>query len=116
MEDELPEPRTFRGHPPFTDLSFATLGWLNRSARATGADRFFECLERSQFYLERTAVHAHTPAEAAIVDGLAAMLGGLIDADRDARAMLADSCSGMDAAEACEFVEMCETADEEPVL
>ena len=116
MEDEITEPRLPRRCAPFTDLSFATLGWLNRSARAVGADRFFECLERAQFYLLRAASNAHTPGERAIVEGITQSLLGMIQADREARVMLRESCSGMDARDASEFIEMCETADEEPVL
>ena len=117
MDDDIPEPLPqSRRRAPFVDLSFSTLGWLNRSTQAVGADRFFECLERAQFYLERTAALAATPAERAIVAGLTLSLSALIDTDRTARKLLQESCSGMDAAEATEFIEMCETADEEPAL
>jgi F420-dependent methylenetetrahydromethanopterin dehydrogenase len=96
------------------DLSWSALGWMLRASQAVGADRFFEALERAQFYLDRTRAYAHTPAERAIVGGLDEMLGQLIDADRDAREMLKESVSGMNAAEAGEFVELCESGDEMP--
>lgn len=115
MNDENPEVRFPKRKPPFSDLSFSTLGWLNRAASAVGADRFFECLERAQFYLDRTAATAATPAERAVVAGLTLSLSALIDTDRVARKLLQASCSGMDAAEATEFVEMCEAA-ENPAL
>ena len=108
----IPDPKPPRKHPPLMDHSFAALGWINRAAQAIGADRFFESLERSQFYLERTSAHAQTPAEKAIVYGLAEMMARLIAADRDAREMLKESCAGMDAADATEFVEMCEDGEE----
>lgn len=111
MDEDMQEPKPMRSVYPMADLSFATLGWINRSARAIGANRFFECLERAQFYLERTIATAQTPAERAIVYGLAEMMARIIDADREAREMLKESCSGMDAADATEFVEMCEAAE-----
>ena len=114
IDDRTPDPRPPRQHPPLMDLSFAALGWLLRASQAVGADRFFESLERAQFYLDRTRVYAHTPAEKAIVGGLEEMMGQLINADRDARGMLRDSVSGMNAAEASEFVELCESGDEMP--
>lgn len=116
IEDRMPDPRPPLQHPPLMDLSFAALGWLIRSSQAVGAERFFESLERAQFYLDRTAVYAHTPAERAVWEGLSAALDGLIAADRQAREMLRDSVSGMDAAQACEFVELCEAADDVPEI
>jgi hypothetical protein len=117
MTNDAPRQRRQRPpRPPLTDLSFATLGWLVRSSQAVGADRFFESLERAQFYLDRTADYTHTPAEKAIWEGLSAALDGLIAADRQARRMLKDSVSGMDAAEATEFIEMCEAADDVPEI
>lgn len=96
------------GNGPLTDTSFATLGWLNRSAQAIGSDRFFEALERANFYLDRTLGHVRTPAERAVYNGLSEALGGLIEADRAARTVLKDSVSDINAADACEFVELCE--------
>lgn len=104
----IPDPNPPRKHPPMMEHSFAALGWINRAAQAVGADRFFESLERAQFCLERTSAHAQTPAEKAIVYGLAEMMARQIAADREAREMLKDSCAGMNAADATEFIEMCE--------
>lgn len=107
----IPDPKPPLKHPPLMDLSFAALGWLTRASQAVGADRFFEELERAQFYLGRSRAHARTPGELALIEGLSEALGGLIDADRQARQLLTDSVSGMDAAEATEFIEMCEAED-----
>lgn len=111
-DDALPNPRLPRQHPPLMDVSFAALGWLHRAAQAVGSDRFFEALDRAQFYLDRTAELAHTPAERAVWEGLQHILGELITADRAARTLLDASCAGMDAVVATEFVEMCEAADD----
>lgn len=81
------------------ELSFATLGWLHRSAHAVGGDRFDETVQRARFYLRKAAAHAGTPADNAVIDGLAASLAGLVEADAGARRLLADSVSGI--AEAC---------------
>ena len=114
-EDELPNPRPPLMHPPLMDLSFAALGWLHRTAAAVGSDRFVEALDRSRFYLGRCAGHAVTPAERAVVDGLWAVVDGLITANALSRVLLSDSVSGMCAADATEFVELCE-ADHDPGL
>lgn len=79
--------------------SFAALGWLNRCAHSVGSDRFDESVRRTRFCLEKAAHHAATPAEAAVIDGLAASLGKVIEADAEARRLLADSVSGI--ADAC---------------
>lgn len=98
------------------DSSFAALGWAYRAAQAVGSDRFAETVFRARFYCERASRAAGTPAEQALVAGLRVMLDELIVANAQGRVLLADSVSGMDAAEACEFVELCEAnADDEPV-
>lgn len=107
----LPTPHPARKRGPMMDLSVATLGWLNRATQAVGSIRFDEALGRAAFYLARTAAHAHTPAENAIVDGLESTLDALAVLDREARALLAESCLAMNAVEATEFVEMCEDAE-----
>lgn len=112
----IPDPRLPQQHPPLMDLSFATLGWLHRAAQSVGSERFFETLERAQFYLDRTLAHVRTPGERAVYTGLSEALGGLIDADRAARLLLRDSVSGLDAAEATEFVELCEAAGDEGIM
>lgn len=93
------------------ELSFGALGWLCRSANNVGSDRFAESVARSRFYLERTACHAATPAEAAIVDGLAASLDALIQADADARELLGESVTGIADACAAESDQLLETID-----
>lgn len=111
-DDALPNPRLPRQHPPLMDVSFAALGWLHRAAQAVGSDRFFEALDRAQFYLDRTAELAQTPAERALLAGLLVTATGLRGEDRCARTLLDASCAGMDAVVATEFVEMCEAADD----
>lgn len=106
--DDFPDPIP-RKHPPIMDHSFAALGWLHRAAQAVGSPRFAESLGRARFYTVRAAIEASTPAEVSVVNGLIAAEEGLVEADADARRLLAESVSGMDAAEACEFVEMCES-------
>lgn len=110
--DDLPNPRPPLKHPPLMDLSFAALGWLYRAAEASGSERFAETLDRCRFYLERTERHVTTPAERAVFDALSSAVDGLITANAQARVLLSDSVSGMDAAEASEFVELCEAVDE----
>ena len=99
-------------YPPMMGVSSAALDWLNRAGQDIGTERVFEDLERAQFYVDRTAFYAQTPAEKAIVRGLEQILIGVIDADRDARETLKDSIGGMSLADATEFVEMCEAAEE----
>ena len=113
----MPDPRfSFKKQPRFLDLTYATTAWAHRSAQAVGSDRFAETLSRADFYLGRAQETARTPGETAIVTGLAVMLNDLITANAQARVVLSDSVSGMDAAEATEFVELCEAgADDEPV-
>lgn len=108
---ELPDPRPPQRHPLLMDVSFACLGWLNRAAQAVGSERFFESLERAQFYLDRTQSCVSTPAERAVWQGLYEALGGLIDADRAARRTLAESCQEMAVADIAEFVELAENQD-----
>lgn len=79
--------------------SFAALGWLNRCAGAVGSDRFEETAHRTRFCLAKAAGHAATPAETAVVAGLAASLEAVIEADADARRLLAESVAGI--ADAC---------------
>jgi hypothetical protein len=108
---QLPDPRPPRKHPPLMEHSFAALGWLNRAAQSVGSDRFFEVLERAQFCLNRANMYTATPAEQAIVEGLDATMAGLIEADRQARRLLHDSVSDMNAAEAAEFIERIEAVE-----
>ena len=96
-DQNLPDPRPPLHHPPMMDLSFAALGWLNRAAQAVGSPRFTEAVTRSRFYLERARGHAFTPAECALITGLASSLQGLIEADVEARRLLEESLSEFDA-------------------
>lgn len=93
------------------DLSFASLGWLHRSAQAVGSDRFAEAVTRSRFYLDKAAGHAVTPAEAAVITGLAAAVDALIQADADARRLLGDSVTGIADACAAEVAQMLENIE-----
>ena len=93
------------------DLSFAALGWLYRSANAVGSDRFAETVHRSRFYLDKAAGHAATPAEAAVVTGLNASLDALIQADADARQLLADSVAAIADTCAAEIDQLLETTE-----
>jgi hypothetical protein len=113
-EPELPNPRfSPKPPPPLMDHAYSTLGWLHRAAAAVGSERFEETISRTAFCFTRAAHHAHTPGEAALVTGLQVAIDELVTADAQARTLLADSVSGMDAAEACEFVEMCEAGEQE---
>lgn len=113
--DELPDPRPPLRHPALMDLSFAALGWMFRLVEAVGSPRFGETLERTQFYLTRANGHASTPAERAVVRALFDGLGEVNRANLAAERLLAESVSGMGAADATEFVELCE-ADQDPGL
>ena len=97
-DHDLPDPRPPLQHPPIMELSFAALGWLHRAAQAVGSIRFTESIQRSRFNLERAKDHARTPAELAVIAGLASSLQGLIRADADTRELLAASLSALDAA------------------
>lgn len=114
--DDLPNPLPPLKHPPLMDLSFAALGWLYRAAGAVGSARFVETLNRAEFYLDRAQQHCDTPADAAVIEGLFASIDALITANAQARTLLAHSVSGMGAAEATEFEELCDAADEPPAL
>lgn len=117
MSDDsgMPDPRfSYRRQPPFLDLTFAVMGWTHRASAAVGSDRFAETLGRAEFYLGRALTVATTPGERAIVTGLAVTINDLITANAQARVVLADSVSGMDAAEATEFVELCESGENSP--
>ena len=107
----LPNPYPPLQHPPFLELSYNTLGWLLRCARAVGSDRFDETVHRVRFYLQKVAAHAGTPADTAVIDGMAASLAALIDADADARRLLADSVSGIADACADEVSRLLDTID-----
>lgn len=112
-DPELPSPRfSAKPPPPLMDHAYSTLGWLHRAAGAVGSHRFTETISRAEFYFVCSARNAHTPGEAALVTGLQIALDELVAADAQARVLLADSVSGMNAAEACEFVELVEGADE----
>lgn len=104
----LPDPRPARQHPPLMELSFAALGWINRTAQAVGSDRFVESLNRSEFYLVRAEEHVFTPAEQTVIEGMRHSLELLVAVNARARTLLAESCSGMLAADAEEFVKLIE--------
>lgn len=112
IDDNLPDPRPARQHPPLMDLSFAALGWINRTAQAVGSDRFPESLNRARFYLARAEEHAFTPAEQAVIDGMHHGIELIVDANAQARTTLAHSCMGMTAADMTEFVELIEALEE----
>lgn len=95
---DLPDPRPPRQHPPFMELSFAALGWLARAANHAGGVEFTEAVQRARFNLKKAAGYAHTPAEVAVISGLASSLEGLIKADADARELLGASLVDFDAA------------------
>lgn len=78
------------------ELSFAALGWLARAADAAGTAKFTESVQRARFNLTKAAGYAKTPAEVAVIAGLASSLEGLIEADADAREVLAASLSGLE--------------------
>lgn len=109
-EPALPNPRVGK-HPPLMEHSFAALGWLQRAAQAVGSARFAESLDRAAFYLDKTAAHAHTPGEQAVLAGLWSALSNLTDADTQARTLLAHGCGGMAAADAAEMVERIENPE-----
>ena len=96
-DDNLPDLRPPRQHPPFMELSFAALGWLARAAAAAGGIAFPEALQRARINLKRAAGYAGTPAEVAVVTGLTSSLQGLIEADAEARKLLEESLSEFDA-------------------
>lgn len=108
---DLPNPYPPRNHPPLLDLSFAALGWLHRSAIAVGSDRFEETVQRTRFYLSRAVRHALTPAETAVITGLATCVDGLIQADTAARHVLADSVTGIADACAAEVVQLLDATE-----
>lgn len=110
-EDQLPNPRPPLQHPPLMDLSFAALGWLNRAVQAVGSERFAETVWRTGFYIDRAEEHVFTPSEQAIIEGLRHGLALLIVVDVQARTLLAESCAGMLASDAAEFVELVENGD-----
>jgi hypothetical protein len=111
-EPSLPDPRRMRvTQPPLVDNSHAALTWAHRASQAVGSSRFAETVRRASFYFARAASHAHTPGEEALVSGLQAMIDDLVAADAAARVLLAGSVLGMNAAEACEFVEMIESGE-----
>ena len=93
------------------ELSFAALGWLNRSAQAVGSEKFVETVQRSRFNIGKAAGYAATPAELAIITGLTTSLDTLIQADADARHVLGDSVSGIPDACAAEIAQLLETAE-----
>lgn len=99
--------------PPLMNNSYAALGWCHRAANAVGSDRFPETVRRAAFYVEQVSRLATTPGERSILAGLAIALDELVIADVQARQVLADSVSGMNAAEATEFVELVESGEED---
>lgn len=109
-EPRLPNPRVGK-HPPLMEHSFAALGWLQRAAQAVGSPRFPETLDRVAFYLDKTARHAHTPGERAVLAGLWAAVSNLADANAQARTLLGHGCEDMVVAEAAELVERIENPD-----
>lgn len=106
-EPALPNPRVGK-HPPVMEHAFAALGWLQRAAQAVGSVRFAESLDRAAFYLDKTGEHSHTPGEQAVLAGLRSALSNLTEANAEARALLAQSCSGMMVADVVEFIELVE--------
>ena len=96
-DDNLPDPRPVTV-TPLMDVTFAALGWLNRTAQAVGSERFAEAMTRSRFYLDRARNIAATPAELAVITGMAASQQGLIEADAQARELLEESLLDFDAA------------------
>lgn len=96
-DDNLPNPYP-RKVTSLMDVTFAALGWLNRTAQAVGSERFAEAVTRSRFYLNRARKIAGTPAELAVITGLASSLPGLIEADAQARGLLEESLLDFDAA------------------
>ncbi len=114
--NRFPDPRPNQRPPtPLMAHSFAALGWSLRAAQAVGSDRFSEALRRAELCFAQAAVAAHTPGDAAIVTGLQVVLDELLVADSQARTLLTESVSGMSAADAAEFVELCEGEDETPL-
>jgi len=113
IDNSLPDPRfSFRRQPPLLDHTFSVLGWIHRATRAVGSERFAETISRAEFYFAQASQHARTPGDAALLIGLNVAIDELIAANAQARVLLADSVSGMDAAEATEFVELAEQADD----
>ena len=110
-EGRLPNPRPTAYHPPLMELSFAALGWLNRTAQAVGSDRFAESANRCRFYLARAEEHVFTPAEQSVIEGMRHALELLLADNARTRTLLAESCTGMLASDAAEFVELCESED-----
>lgn len=76
-----------------TDLTFASLGWVTRAAGAVGSDRFAESARRARFYLNRAAGHADTPAERAVIAGMASALDAVLRCDADSRFVLEEFAS-----------------------
>jgi hypothetical protein len=107
-DDRFPNHRFPSELGALVDFTHAGLGWLIRAANAVGAPRFQELVDRAGFYLDKAFVVAQTPAERAVVDSLIQSGLALLEADGDARRVLAESVSGMSAADATEFVELIE--------
>ena len=101
------EPRVPKRYGPLMAQSFA-LGWLNRAAQAVGSPRFPETLRRATLSVDQAATHARAPGDLAVIAGLSLSLDELRRADSQGRILLGESVSGMNAAEACEFVEVLE--------
>lgn len=102
--------------PPLMNNSYAALGWCHRAANAVGSDRFAETVRRASFYVEQVARLATTPGEKAILAGLLTTLDGLITANAQARVLLAESVTGMNAADATEFIELVEGEEDIPLV
>ena len=111
-DENLPYPYPARKLPLLTDLSFASLGWINRAAQAVGSDRFVETARRARFYIREATGHAITPAEAAVMEGLSATVDALDEADAEARALLGEAVSGLSEAFATDVVEYLQSADQ----
>lgn len=107
----LPDPMPPRKLPPMTECTLSATGWLLKLSASVGSSRFEETFSRARFYVDRARGHAATPAESALVDGLDSALSWIAESEADSRRLLADSVSGMSAADATEFVEMCEESD-----
>lgn len=108
VEPKLPNPRPALQHPPLMDHSFAALGWLQRAGQAVGSNRFPEALTRARFYLDKAEAHAHTPGEDAVMRGMRDSVDYLIEANAQARSLLARGCEDMRVAEVAEFIELIE--------
>lgn len=113
-DDELADALRPRKPRSLMNHTFAVLGWCHRAVGAVGSPRFGEIISRAANEFQKAAQHAHTPGDSALLTGLNVMIDDLVVTDAQVRALLTESVSGMNAAEATEFVEMVEGGDEFP--